>query len=81
IKKIESIAHTEFDTNEIKDRERIKECMKSGKDLYNRGENQLPMVRVEIDETFPKYLRDNIEKFDKLGYIKHLDGSDNYPKK
>jgi beta-1,4-mannosyl-glycoprotein beta-1,4-N-acetylglucosaminyltransferase len=79
IKKIESFAHAEFNTNAVKDRDRIKEAMKSGKDVVGR-ESQSLYVVVEINETFPKYLRDNIEKFDRLGYIKHLDGSDNYSK-
>lgn len=63
--KIESFSHSEFDNNNIKDKNRIKDRVKLGLDLFDRP-GRPRQVYVKIDESFPKYLRQNIEKFKHL---------------
>ena len=57
IKKIESMAHTEFNKEEFKKENIIENNIKNLKDPFKRN---LRLARVEIDNSFPKYLRDNI---------------------
>lgn len=64
-KKIESYSHAEFDNDIIKDRNRIQDCIDKGVDLFNRpGKPQ--QYYVKINEFFPKYLQNNIEKYSHL---------------
>jgi beta-1,4-mannosyl-glycoprotein beta-1,4-N-acetylglucosaminyltransferase len=63
IKKIESIAHTEFNKDYYKDPKRIEEIINSGKDIFDRDSKY---KFVPIDESFPAYLRNNISKFEHL---------------
>jgi len=56
IKKIESMAHTEFNKEEFKKEYTIESNIKDLKDPFGRN---LRLVKVEIDNSFPKYLRDN----------------------
>lgn len=57
IKKIESYSHQELNTEEIK--QGIAEKIKQGIDPYNRGS----LIKVAIDDTFPRYLLDNIDTY------------------
>jgi len=63
IKKIEALEHTEFNTEYYKDPERLSEIINSGKDLFDRG---TIYKFVDIDESFPKYLRENASRFEHL---------------
>ena len=56
IKKISSFQHTEFDKEEFKNKEIIKQKIKDGKDIFNRN---FFFKKVNIDEKFPKFLVDN----------------------
>jgi len=57
IKKIEAYSYQEGNTAEIK--QGIAEKIKQGIDPYNRG----TLVKVAIDNTFPRYLLDNIDRY------------------
>jgi hypothetical protein len=52
VTKLKSYSHQEYNTDEYKDLDHIKNCINSGKDIFNRnGENLVP-----ADLTFiPKY--------------------------
>ncbi|MFL5729196.1 MAG: hypothetical protein ACJ75J_06890 [Cytophagaceae bacterium] len=63
IKKIESIAHIEFNKDYYKDPARIEELINSGNDLFDRD---CRYKLIPVDETFPQYLRNNISKFEHL---------------
>jgi len=60
--KIESFSHSEFDNSNIKNRDRIKDRVEKGLDLFDRP-GRPRQVYIKIDESFPEYLRNNIEKF------------------
>lgn len=62
-KKILSISHTEFHKPEYTDLEKIKERVQAGEDLFGRGKH---FRSVPIDEHFPQYIRDNINKYQNL---------------
>lgn len=66
ISKIESLAHPEVNKAEYKDRERIKELIESGKDIF--GREQLGHKFVPMDGSFPGYIMENQEKFADLIY-------------
>lgn len=63
--KIESFSHSEFDNKTIKDRDRIRDRVNRGIDLFDRP-GRSRQVYVKIDESFPSYLRNNVEKFNHL---------------
>ena len=63
--KIESFSHSEYDNSNIKDKTRIMNRIENGMDLFDRP-NRPKQVYVEIDESFPEYLKNNIEKFKHL---------------
>ena len=62
-KKILSISHTEFHKPEFTDIEKIKERVAAGDDLFDRG---MRFRAVEIDESYPKYIRENKGKYKDL---------------
>lgn len=64
IQKIESFSHQEFNTPEIKSAERIRAAIETGKDLF--GRDDVRFERVPLDDTFPKYLVENRERFREL---------------
>lgn len=60
VEKIEAFAHSEYNRDEFKNPRRIEELMRKGRDLFNRD---IEFKVVEMDETFPAYLRENVERF------------------
>ena len=56
-KKITEYAHSEFNNDEVLDS--IEERLKNNQDIFNRG---MILETVEIDESFPQYIRDNQDK-------------------
>jgi beta-1,4-mannosyl-glycoprotein beta-1,4-N-acetylglucosaminyltransferase len=60
IKKIESMAHSEFNKKEFKNEYIVENNIKNLKDLFGRN---LRLTKVEIKNSFPKYLRDNIDLY------------------
>lgn len=60
LKKIESMAHTEFNKEKFKDISTIKKNIENGIDPFQRN---LRFKKVAIDSTYPKYIRSNLNKF------------------
>ena len=60
IKKIESMAHSEFNKKEFKNEHIVENNIKNLKDPFGRD---LRLTKVEIENSFPKYLRDNIDLY------------------
>tara|TARA_Y100000590_G_scaffold443749_1_gene573572 strand:+ start:1228 stop:2049 length:822 start_codon:yes stop_codon:yes gene_type:complete len=58
--KIESFAHGEWNLDKFKNIDHIKKQIEEKRDLYNS--NRI-LKKVEIDQSFPRYIRDNISKF------------------
>ena len=59
-KKIKSFAHGEFNTANFSNKENIEEKIKMGKDIFDRN---ISYKKVAVDNSFPKYIVDNKEKF------------------
>jgi len=68
IKKIESFSHTEYNTDKYKDKNRLIDYLNSGKDLFDREKMKFKIV--QLDETYPRYILDNLEYYQKIGWIK-----------
>ncbi len=60
IHKIESFAHHEFNLDKFKDRQRIEQCIREGRDLFDRG---LEFEVRALDETYPRPLLDNLDSY------------------
>ena len=58
-KKIKSFAHGEFNKPNLTNPEIIKEKISMGKDIFDR---EISYKKVEIDNSFPKYIVDNKDK-------------------
>ena len=58
-KKIKSFAHGEFNKPNLANPNIIKEKINMGKDIFDR---EISYKKVEIDNSFPKYIVDNKEK-------------------
>ena len=58
--KLKTFAHTEFDNEKFTNIEIIKKNINNLNDLFNRGNK---FQKVEIDETFPKYIIQNKEEY------------------
>ena len=56
-KKINNMAHTEFNKEEFKNVEKIKEKINNLVDPFNRN---LRLKKVKIDNNYPEYLLQNI---------------------
>ena len=59
IKKIKSYAHQEYNVSEFTDLNNIEHKISKGLDLFDRD---IKYKKVEIDETFPDYIRENKQK-------------------
>ena len=62
LNKIKSFSHGEFSKGDFTDLEKIKKKINLGKDIFDRN---ISDRKVKIDSSFPKYIIDNIEKFEK----------------
>ncbi len=62
VNKLENFSHQEYNTTPYKDKEEITRKIENGLSLW--GESKFE--KVEIDDTFPAYLRNNKEKFKNL---------------
>lgn len=60
IKKINSFCHGEFNKNEFKDIEKIEKKIFELKDIFDRP---IEYAKVEVDNSYPKYFLQNIEKY------------------
>ena len=61
--KLKTFAHSEFSSEEFSSPNVIKEKIEKQIDLFNRGHNY---KKIEINETFPKYFLNNLEKYKKF---------------
>ena len=59
-KKIEDMAHTEFNREKFKNINSIESNIKNLKDPFNRNLN---LKKTDIDETYPDYLQKNKELY------------------
>ena len=59
-KKIQDMAHTEFNKEKFKDINFIENNIKNLKDPFNRDLN---LKKIEIDETYPEYIQKNKELY------------------
>ena len=60
-KKFKSLAEISWDKEEYFNEENIVKKINLKKDLFNRGHT---FERVKIDQSYPKYLNDNKEKYE-----------------
>ena len=58
---MKTFAHTEYSGEEFSSIEIIKQKIEQKIDLFNRGEKY---TYVKIDNSFPEYLIDNLEKYE-----------------
>ncbi len=65
-RKIESFAHSEYDTPYFKSYRRLYEKVLNGEDIFERD---IKYRFVEIDESYPSYLIKNLHRFKRLVYI------------
>jgi beta-1,4-mannosyl-glycoprotein beta-1,4-N-acetylglucosaminyltransferase len=63
IKKIQSTAHQEFNKEKNKDPEEILAQIRSGKDIFGRGDR---FFGVSINDDYPQYIRENQQRFQHL---------------
>ena len=61
--KLKSFAHTEFDKDEYTSVKNIKEKIRKRTDLFGRNHQY---EKVDLDESFPKYILSNKEKLKKF---------------
>ena len=61
LKKIKSFSHGEFNDSNLSEKE-IEEKIYQNKDIFSRGFN---LQKIDIDETFPKYIYENKSKLSK----------------
>jgi len=59
--KINAYTHQELNTPEFNNKESIESHIDKGEDLFNRPDRIMKVV--SLDDSFPKYLRENQEKF------------------
>lgn len=59
IEKLEAFSHTEYNNDNFKSEEQIKEFITSGKDLFGRD---MKFNMLNSFESLPKYIQDNIDK-------------------
>jgi len=60
LRKIKSSAHGEFNKIDFANQESIEKKIKMGKDIFDR---KISYKKVEIDNSFPKYIIENKKKF------------------
>ena len=63
IKKLREFAHQEFNNDYYINKERIEECLKNNTDILARKHSY---KKVELDESFPKYLLENQDKYKEM---------------
>lgn len=70
IEKFYAYAHTESCTSQNVDRDAIIEKLETGESLWSQGNKNDLWKFVPIDETFPKYIQDNVPSLINKGLIK-----------
>jgi hypothetical protein len=70
VDKIHAFSHSEFDTEGYTDEERIGVLVEKGENLYGKVGEKHKITYVEIDESFPAYVRENVEQLEE--YIRDV---------
>jgi len=63
ITKIESFCHQELNQDQFKEKETLEKRIERGEDLYGRKKMKLKFQAIPLDDSFPKYLLENVDKF------------------
>lgn len=63
IQKLSAFAHTEYNTEEYKNPERIKQALEKGEDIFGRD---FHYTFIPLNDIFPSYIIENQEKFQHL---------------
>lgn len=66
IEKLNNFAHQEFNKDILKDEKYLAKKIELGEDflgIFRKNEDNLLFKKVNIDETYPEYIRNNIYKF------------------
>jgi len=66
INKLKSFSHREFNTHPYTEEEYIRQCIDKNKNLFSDD----VLSYVEIDNSYPKTILDNINKYKSMGFIK-----------
>jgi beta-1,4-mannosyl-glycoprotein beta-1,4-N-acetylglucosaminyltransferase len=67
-RKVKTGSHSEYNTAPYTDLEHIKRCMEAPCDLFGRAQQ---FRFVPLDESYPQFLRDNLERFKHLVHLVH----------
>lgn len=73
VKKLEDTPHQEYNQPEFKDKAVLRERVLSGRDMLGRD---IPFKLVEVDDTFPKFVTDNLRRFEDNQFIMHAEAND-----
>ena len=68
VKKLEDTPHQEYNKPEFKDKAIMLERVRNGMDMLGRD---IPYRIVEIDESYPKFVLDNIGRFERSQFVMH----------
>jgi len=74
VKKLESYSHSEFNLPQFKTDEHVEECMMTGRDLFNRGQGQIILLR---DMPLPQTIIENIDKYQEWIHPNHRNNENN----
>ena len=69
IEKIESFSHGEMDNDYFKNKEKIENHIKNGTDIFDR---EYSYEYVDIDDTYPPYIRENKKLLIEKGLINEI---------
>lgn len=64
IEKCKNYSHQEFNNEKFLNKENIENCIIKGKDLF--GRKNFKLLPVKIDESFPEYIRENVNKYNNI---------------
>jgi len=67
IDKLKAFSHTEYNSDFFCNRDRILQAISSNRGVIDGPDR---FVVVPVDDSYPKYIRDNVEYFKKIGFIK-----------
>lgn len=66
--KLDAFSHSEYNTEHFRDKDLLEIKIKNGWDIYDR----IGVISTywDINDTFPKYIRDNVNALTQIGYIR-----------
>jgi len=69
IEKIGASAHQEYNLPEWKDKSKVEQRVREGRDIFDRP---LEYAFVEVDDSYPKFMLDNIKTFKDKGLVSEV---------